>query len=108
MKATLDASPSPNQTRNNGRNASGGIGRTSSMIGSSISRTGTQSAANSPRPSAATAASPSVRELDREDLLDPPGRRGQDHDAIGEVDGLTNRVGDEQHGLVLDALDAAE
>ena len=58
MKATLEASPSPNQTRNMGRKASGGIGRTNSMIGSSIRRTGTHMAASSPRASAATAAAP--------------------------------------------------
>src|SRR6058998_1735810 len=58
MNATLEPSPSPNQTRNIGRKARGGIGRTNSMIGSTISRTGTHIAASRPRASAATAARP--------------------------------------------------
>ena len=40
MKATFDVSPRPNQTRNIGRNASGGIGRRNSTSGSTASRAG--------------------------------------------------------------------
>ena len=42
MKTILEASPRPNQTRNIGRNASGGIGRTNSITGSAARRSGTQ------------------------------------------------------------------
>jgi hypothetical protein len=58
MKATFEASPSPNQTRNIGRNASGGMGRTNSTMGSTRTRSGAQTPTTRPRPSAAAAASP--------------------------------------------------
>ena len=58
MKATFEPSPRPNHKRNIGRNASGGIGRTNSMTGSSMSRSGAHSAASVPSVSAAAAAMP--------------------------------------------------
>src|SRR5438128_688543 len=67
MKATFDVSPRPNHTRNIGRNASGGIGRTNSITGSSASRAGTQTATSRPSPSAAAAASPNPSTIRRDD-----------------------------------------
>jgi len=58
IKATLEASPRPNHTRNMGRKASGGMGRTNSITGSRKSRSGTQIPARMPSPMAASAASP--------------------------------------------------
>jgi hypothetical protein len=67
MKATFDVSPSPNHTRNIGRNASGGIGRTNSITGSSIKRTGADSATTTPSAPAARAARTKPSAIRRED-----------------------------------------
>src|SRR3989442_435138 len=67
MKATFDVSPRPNHTRNIGRKASGGIGRTNSMTGSSASRAGVETATSRPRASAAAAASPNPSTMRRAD-----------------------------------------
>src|SRR5439155_2852167 len=67
MKTTFDVSPRPNHTRNIGRKASGGIGRTNSMTGSSASRAGVYTATRRPSASAATAASPNPSTIRRAD-----------------------------------------
>src|SRR3989454_375166 len=67
MKATFDVSPRPNHTRNIGRKASGGIGRTNSTTGSSASRAGVETATSRPRASAAAAASPNPSTMRRAD-----------------------------------------
>src|SRR3989441_147578 len=69
MKATFDVSPRPNHTRNIGRKASGGIGRTNSMTGSSASRAGVETATSRPRASAAAAASPNPSTMRRADTV---------------------------------------
>ena len=40
-----------------------------------------------------------ARQIDVDDLLDPPGPRRHHHDAVGEQHRLVDAVGDEQHGL---------